>query len=173
MARRLLRATFSISASASDESVDAVVTPWGGGGLSCGVASAIKAVKPDTKMYACEPDTGNAVAASFKEDKRVQVDYKSTFIESAGAPFLFPEMWELGRKLLDGSIVTSVRNTASAIRLLVERNKVVAEGAGALSVAAALEGKAGSGKVVCIVSGASIDNKDLIQILQGKIPEPH
>ena len=75
--------------------------------------------------------------------------------------------------ILGSVVVPGVENTASAIRLLVERNKVVAEGAGAISVAAALEGKAGSGKVVCVVSGASIDNSDLIQILQGKIPEPH
>jgi threonine dehydratase len=153
--------------------VDAVVTPWGGGGLSCGVASAIRAVKPDVKLYACEPETGNALASSFREGKRVEVEYRSTFVESAGAPFLYPEMWDLGKRLLDGSIVTSVEKTASAIRLLAERNKIISEGAGALPVAAALEGKAGSGKVVCVVSGASIDLDEFAMILQGKTPEPN
>ena len=151
--------------------VDAVVTPWGGGGLSCGVASAIRAMKPETKLYACEPNTGNALASSFKAGRIVEVEYNSTFIESAGAPFLFPEMWDLGKRLLDGSIVTSVEKTASAIRLLAERNRVIAEGAGALPVAAALEGKAGGGKVVCVVSGASIDLEKLVKILQGKTPD--
>lgn len=82
-------------------------------------------------------------------------------------------MWELGKRLIDGSLVTSVENTASAIRLLAERNRVIAEGAGALPVAAALEGKAGGGKVVCVVSGASIDLSELAEIYLGKTPQPH
>jgi threonine dehydratase len=150
--------------------VDAVVIPWGGGGLSCGIASAVRALKPDVKLYGCEPDTASPLADSFAAGERVDADYTSTFIESAGAPILWPEMWDLGKSLLDGSLVASVEETASAVRLLAERNRVIAEGASALPVATALSGKAGNGKVVCIVSGGSIDLSKLVKIFQGKIP---
>lgn len=150
--------------------VDTVVIPWGGGGLSCGIASAIKALKPEAKLYGCEPETAAPLASSFAAGRSVEVDYTPTFIESAGAPFLFPEMWELAKVLLDGSLIAGVEETASAVRLLAERNRVIAEGASALPVAAALAGKAGAGKVVCIVSGGSIDLGKLVKIFQGKTP---
>jgi threonine dehydratase len=150
--------------------VDTVVIPWGGGGLSCGIASAIRALKPEVKLYGCEPETANPLASSFAAGQLVDVEYTPTFVESAGAPFLFPEMWNLAKELLDGSLVAGLEETVSAIRLLVERNRVIAEGASALPVAAALAGKAGSGKVVCIVSGGSIDLDKLVKIFQGKIP---
>ncbi len=153
--------------------VDTVVIPWGGGGLSCGIASAVRALKPEVKLYGCEPDTASPLADSFAAGKSVETDYTATFIESAGAPFLWPEMWDLGKRLLDGSLVTSVEKTASVVRLLAERNRIISEGAGALPVAAALEGKAGDGKVVCVVSGASIDLDELALIFQGNIPSPH
>jgi len=151
--------------------VDTVVIPYGGGGLCCGVASAIKALKPKVKVYGCQPDTGAPLTASFKAGKQVDVDFTPSFVESAGSPFLFPEMWGLAKMVLDGSVNASIEDTVSAIRLLAERNRVIAEGAGALSVAAALAGEAGSGKVVCVVSGASIDLDKLVKIFQGKIPE--
>jgi len=149
---------------------DTVIIPYGGGGLCCGVASAIKALKPMVMVYGCQPETGAPLTASFKAGKQVAVDFSSSFVESAGSPFLFPEMWSLAKRVLDGSIDASIEDTVSAIRLLAERNHVIAEGAGALSVAAALTGEAGSGKVVCVVSGASIDMDKLVKILQGKIP---
>jgi threonine dehydratase len=151
--------------------VDSVITPWGGGGLSCGVASAIRALKPDTKLYGSEPKTAAALAASFAADKAVEVDYIPSFIDSAGAALVWNEMWIRAKELLDGSLVVGIEETASAIRLLAERNKIIVEGAGALSVAAALTGKAGTGKVACIISGGSIDFDKLVKIFQGKIPE--
>ena len=151
--------------------VDSIVIPWGGGGLACGIASAIRALKPDTKIYGCEPETAKPLASAFKAGKIVEIEYTSSFIESAGIPIIWPQMWELASKLLDNGLTTSVAKTASAVRLLAERNRVIAEGAGVLSVAAALEGKAGDGKVVCIVSGASIDLEKLVKIFHGKVPE--
>jgi threonine dehydratase len=150
--------------------VDAVVIPYGGGGLACGVASAIRALKPDTKIYACQPETGASLSASFNAGKPVEVNYTSSFVESAGSPIVFPEMWELAKELLDGSLDVSVDDTASAVRLLAERNRIIAEGAGALSVAVALSGKAGKRKIASIVSGASIDLEKLAKIFLGKTP---
>jgi threonine dehydratase len=150
--------------------VDTVVIPYGGGGLACGIASALRALKPDVKIYGCQPETGASLRASFKEGRAVEVNYEPSFVESAGSGFLFPEMWDLAKRLLDGGLTASLEGTASAIRSMAERNKVIAEGAGAVSVAASLAGKAGVGKVVCIVSGASIDTEKLVKILQGKTP---
>ena len=150
--------------------VDAVIVPYGGGALSCGVASAIRALKPDTKLYACEVDTAAPLAASFAAGKPVAVDYIPTFIDGMGGPYVLEEMWPAVRKLLDGSLVVTVREVASAVKLLSERNCVVAEGAGAAPVAAAMAGKAGSGNVVCVVSGGNIDSEKLAKILQGEIP---
>ena len=150
--------------------VDAVVIPFGGGALSTGIASAVRALKPGVKIYAAEVDTAAPLAPSLAAGRPVEVEYKSTFVDGMGAPRLIPEMWPLVSSLLDGSIVVSLRDIADAIRLLVERNRVVAEGAGAAPVAAALTGKAGEGKVVCIVSGGNIDTGKLVKILQGQIP---
>ena len=150
--------------------VDAVLMPWGGGGLACGVASAFRALRPDVKLYGCEVETATPLAASFKAGKQVDVDRTPSFVESIGYPFLLPEMWDLGKQLLDGSLVAGLDDTVSAVRLLAERNKIIAEGASAVSVAAALAGKAGDGKIVCIVTGGEIDLEELANIFQGKKP---
>src|SRR5438067_8978156 len=150
--------------------VDTVIVPYGGGGLSCGIASAIRALKPNVKVYACEVETAAPLAASFAAGEQVQVAYTPTFVDGIGAPTLFPEMWQLARQLLDGSLVVTLAEVAAAIRLLAERNRVIAEGAGAAPVAAALAGKAGGGNVVCVVSGGNIDSGKLAKILQGDVP---
>ena len=155
--------------------VDAVVVPYGGGALSSGIASAIRPQSADVKIYAAEVDAAAPLAPSLAAGRPVEVEYRATFVDGMGAPFLLPEMWPLVSRLLDGSIVVSLEEVAGAIlagaiRLLVERNRVVAEGAGAAPVAAALTGKAGEGKVVCIVSGGNIDTDKLVKILQGQIP---
>lgn len=151
--------------------VDAVLMPWGGGGLSCGVSSAIRALKPDTKLYGCETDTIPCLTAAFEAGKPVDItDYKTSFISGIGVPFVFPEMWELGRQLLDGAFTSSLREVCDSVRLLFEKNKIVAEGASAVTLAAAMAGKAGNGKVVCIISGGNIDTENIIKILKGKIP---
>lgn len=152
------------------EEFDAVVIPYGGGGLSCGVASALRQLRPEVRIYAAEVETGAPLAASLAAGEPVRVDYTSSFVDGIGGPVVFPEMFELSRDLLDGSLVTTLDEVAAAVRLLAERNRVVAEGAGAAGVAAAVAGKAGEGRVVCIVSGGNIDTAKLATILTGRTP---
>jgi threonine dehydratase len=130
----------------------------------------LRALKPDAKLYACEVETGAPLAASLAAGKPVEINHTPSFVDGIGAPFLFPGMWELASQLLDDSLVVGIDEVVSAIRLLAERNCIIVEGAGATSVAAALTGKAGSGKVVCIISGGNIDKSKLVQILEGKVP---
>ena len=150
--------------------IDAIVVPYGGGGLSGGIASAVKSVKPWVKVYGCEVLTAAPLAASLAAGSPQQITHEPSFVDGIGGKSLMPEMWNLARTLLAGSLVMSLREVADAVRLLVERNHIVAEGAGACPVAAALAGKAGSGNVVCIVSGGNIDPSDLAKILQGDLP---
>lgn len=150
--------------------VDAVIIPYGGGGLSCGIAAALRGLKSGTRVFACEVETAAPLAASLAAGKPVEVNYTPSFVDGMGAPFLFPEMWQLARQLLAGSLVVTLAEVAEAIRLLAERNSVIAEGAGAGPVAAALAGQAGGGKVVCVVSGGNIDIEKLVKIFQGEIP---
>jgi threonine dehydratase len=147
--------------------VDAVVIPYGGGGLSCGIASALRALKPAIRIFAAEVATAAPFAASLAVGRPTTVEYHPSFVDGIGAPVVFPEMWRLAKDLLDGSLVASLEEVAAAIRLLVERNRVVAEGAGATSVASALSGRAGAGRIVCIVSGGNIDASRLARILDG------
>lgn len=153
--------------------VDAVIVPYGGGGLCCGVASALRALRPGVRVYAAEVETAAPLAASWAAGRPVEVPYTPSFVDGIGAPRVFPEMWEAARHLLAGSLVASLREIADAVRLLLERNHVVAEGAGAAPVAAALAGgRSGLDrkKVACVVSGANIDPAKLVRILQGEVP---
>jgi threonine dehydratase len=146
--------------------VDAVVIPYGGGGLSCGIASAIRALRPQTRIYACEVETACPLSASLAAGEPRTVNYRPSFVDGIGGKSLLSGMWPTVRELLDGSLVMRLADVESALRLLVERNRVVAEGAGATAVAAALSGRAGHGKVVCVVSGGNIDSAVLARILQ-------
>jgi threonine dehydratase len=150
--------------------VDAVITPYGGGGLSCGVAAAFRHFKPDTKCFAAEVETAAPLSASFAVGEMVEVEHIPSFVDGIGAPYLFPEMWAFCQQLLDGALVSTLEEIAASIRLLADRNSVIAEGAGAASVAAAISGQAGRGKVVCVVSGGNIDAGKLAKILSGEIP---
>ncbi len=145
--------------------VDAVVIPFGGGGLSSGIASAIRALKPDTRIYAVEVETAAPLAASLRVGEPVAVDYRPSFVDGIGGKSVLPDIWPRVRDLLDDSLVVSLAEIWAAIRLLAERQRVIAEGAGAASVAAALAGKAGGGKVVCVVSGGNIEREILAGIL--------
>jgi len=145
--------------------VDAIIAPYGGGGLSCGVASAMRALAPGCKVYAAEVATAAPLAPSLEAGRPVQVDYEPSFVDGIGSPEVFPEMFELAQELLDGSLVASLEDVTAAVRLLAERARIVAEGAAATSVALALNGAAGDGKVVCIVSGGNIDASKLAEIL--------
>jgi threonine dehydratase len=150
--------------------VDAVIVPWGGGGLLTGIASAMKAKRPQTLVYAAEPETGAPVTAALAAGAPVPIEYTRSFVDGAGARTLIPGVWEHAQALLDGSFAVTLDDAAAAIRLLAERLRVIAEGAGALAVAAAVAGRAGSGNVVCIVSGGNIDPQVLAQILSGQTP---
>lgn len=150
--------------------VDAVVIAYAGGGLSCGVASAIREIKPKVKLFAAEVSTGAPFAASLARGRPVVVDYEPTFVDGIGAPRVFNEMFDLAARLLDGSLVSTPAAIADAVRLIAERNHVITEGAGAASVAAALDGRAGGGTVACVVSGGNIDTGKLVNILQGGVP---
>jgi threonine dehydratase len=150
--------------------VDSIVVPFGGGGLSCGIASAIRALKPNTKVFACEAETAAPLAPSLAAGSMQEVTYTPSFVDGIGSSSPLPDMWPLVSRLLDGSIVMSLAEIAAALKLLIERNRVVAEGAGASSVAAALSGNAGRGKVVAVVSGGNIDSMKLVKVLKGEVP---
>jgi threonine dehydratase len=147
---------------------DAVVIPWGGGGLTTGIASAIKQIRPETKIYAVEPETAAPLTATLAGGgEPVPVEYEASFVDGAGSRALLPRMWELARPLVDGAQAVPLSDTATAVRLLAERARVIAEGAGALAVAAALSGEFDGGKVVAVVSGGNIDFSTLTRILVG------
>jgi threonine dehydratase len=146
---------------------DAVVIPVGGGGLTVGIASAIKAVSPQTKIYTAEPETGAALSAALAAGQPVDVDYEASFVDGAGSRRVLDPMWPRLQEVVDGAIAVPLADARSAVRTLAERVRVVAEGAGALATAAALAGRAGSGRVVCIVSGGNINLATLAEILGG------
>ena len=149
---------------------DAVLIPWGGGGLTVGIASAIKAQRPNVKIYAVEQETAAPLNATLEAGSPQEVEYRHSFIDGAGARAVLPKMWALGQPLLDGAYRVSLDETAAAIRMLAERTRVIAEGAGALAPAAALSRRAGEGKLVCVVSGGNIDFSTLSVILAGGTP---
>jgi threonine dehydratase len=154
--------------------VEAVLVPFGGGGLSCGIASAIRALRQQTRVYACEVATAAPLSPSLAAGSPQVIAYTPSFVDGIGSRSVLPEMWPLASSLLAGALVASLDEVAGAIRLLAERNRVIAEGAGATPVAAALSGRAGSGKVVCVVSGGNIDASTLARILgEGTIPGHH
>jgi threonine dehydratase len=136
----------------------AVITAIGGGGLITGIGSAIKAIKPDVKIFGAEPETAAPAALSFeKGSPQVFENWKASFVDGAGGQSMFPRMWERMKPVVDDYIVVTLDETKNAMRLLAEKARVIAEGAGALSVAAALSGKAGQGSIVAVVSGGNID----------------
>jgi threonine dehydratase len=149
---------------------EAVVVPYGGGGLVTGIASALRAVRPETRVYAVEPETGAALNAALAAGAPAEIDYRPSFVDGAGSPRVLPGMFTRVRELIDGAFTASLEETAAAVRLLAERTRVVAEGAGALAPAAALAGHAGEGRVVCVVSGGNINLSTLAPILAGKTP---
>jgi threonine dehydratase len=150
--------------------VDTVVIPWGGGGLSCGIATAIRAKRPTTRIYAAEVATAAPLSPSLGAGTPKEVTYTPSFVDGIGAPRVYPEMLELGRKLLDGALVSTPAEIAAAVRLIAERTRTIAEGAGAAALAAVLAGRAGAGRIVCVVSGGNIDGHKLATILEGGVP---
>jgi threonine dehydratase len=144
---------------------DAVVIPFGGGGLTVGIASAVKALSPETKIYTAEPETGAAFSAAFAAGEPVEIPYEASFVDGSGSRRVLDTMWPRLQPLVDGAFAVPIADAADAVRVLAERIRVIAEGAGALAPAAALAGRAGTGKVVCIVSGGNINLAKLAEIL--------
>jgi threonine dehydratase len=152
---------------------DAIVVPYGGGGLACGIAAALAdggATRTRPRVFACEVETAAPLAASLRAGAPTPAAYAPSFIDGIGAKNIADEMWPLASSLLERSLLVSPAAIAEAVRLIAERARVIAEGAGAAAVAAALSGEAGTGKVVCVVSGGNIDASKLCVILQGGVP---
>jgi threonine dehydratase len=150
--------------------VETVLVPFGGGGLSCGIAAALRGVAPAARVLACEVETAAPLTASLTAGAPTAIAHRPSFVDGIGGKSVLAEMWPLASTLLAGSLVVSLEDIAAAIRLLVSRARLVAEGAGAASVAAALSGRAGTGAIVCVVSGGNIDPAKLATILGGKVP---
>ena len=138
--------------------VECIIAAFGGGGLSCGIAAAMKERSPQVKVFAAEPETAAPLARSLAMGSAQKFpDWKASWVDGCGGKSVFPRMWDLAHHLLAGSIVCTLEEIRQALRLLAERNHVIAEGAGACAVAAGLSGKCGSRKVACVVSGGNID----------------
>ena len=146
---------------------DAIVIPFGGGGLTVGIASAVRALRPEVRVSTAEPATGAALAAALPAGEPVDVEYTASFVDGSGSRRVLDSMWPRVQPLVDGAFTVPIADAAAAVRTLAGRARVVAEGAGALALAAALAGRAGTGKVVCIVSGGNINLGKLSEILQG------
>jgi threonine dehydratase len=147
--------------------VATVVTALGGGGLITGVASAVRAKKPNVRIFVAEPETAAPYARSLQLGKpSVFEEWEASFVDGAGGKSVFPRMWERMRGLVDGSVVVTLDETRHAMRVLAERARVIAEGAGALPVAAALSGTIGDGPIVALVSGGNIDLATFCEAVQ-------
>lgn len=138
--------------------VDTIVAALGGGGLLAGIGSVMRARKPSVKIYAAEPETAAPLELSLRRGEACRFDaWQPSFVDGAGGKSVLPTMWPLLKELVDGSIVMSLDDIASAMRKTADRIHVVAEGAGGTAIAAALSGRAGTGKIVAVVSGGNID----------------
>ena len=148
--------------------VDCVVAGFGGGGLSCGIAAALKARGHKAKVFAAEPETAAPLARSLAAGSPQSFpNWKASFVDGCGGKSVFPRMWDLAHHLLAGSIVCTLEETRRTMRIVAERNRVISEGAGACAVAAGLSGKCGSGKIVCVVSGGNIDLAKFSELVTG------
>ena len=159
-------ATIGLELLEDSPDVDAVLVPWGGGGLACGIASALRALRPATRVYAVEVADAAPLTASFASGGPATIAPARSFVDGIGGKSVLPEMWQLARTLLAGVLTVSVAEVAAAIRLLAESNRIIAEGAGAAAVAAALNGVPNARTIACIVSGGNIDTSKLTEILR-------
>jgi len=150
--------------------VAAVVAPYGGGGLSCGIAAGLRALRPDARVWAAEVDTAAPLSASLAAGEARAIEHRASFVDGIGGRSVLAEMWPLASSLLAGALVVPLAEVAAAVRTLATRARVVAEGAGAAALAAALTGRAGGGPTACVVSGGNIDPSKLATILAGGIP---
>jgi threonine dehydratase len=149
---------------------DAVVVPFGGGGLACGIGSVMRGLNPGVRVIVAESEAAQPAAAALAAGRPVQVPHRQSFVDGMGSTTVLDEMWPLIRAIVDHAACASFGQIAAAIRLLADRHHVIAEAAGAASVAAALAGQCGKGNIVCIVSGGNIDASKLGAILNGQSP---
>ena len=150
--------------------VDAILVPWGGGGLACGIASAVRALRASTRVYPVEVETAAPLTASFAAGKAVTITPAPSFVDGMGGKSVFPSMWPLADELLEHPLVVSVQQIADGVKLLAERARIVSEGAGAAPLAAALAHPVTARRIVCVVSGGNIDAARLATILEGRVP---
>jgi threonine dehydratase len=149
---------------------DAVVVPFGGGGLICGIGSVMRRLKPAVKMILVESEAAQPAAAALRNGRPVQVPHRQSFVDGMGSTTVLGEMWPLLRQVADQAACVSFAQIVDAIRLLASRHHVIAEAAGAASLACAMAGQAGKGNVVCIISGGNMDAAKLGAILNGQSP---
>jgi threonine dehydratase len=159
--------TIGLELSEQLDDFDTVVIPWGGGGLTTGIASAVKQLRPRTRVVTAEPETAAPVAAALRAGRPVKIDFAPSFVDGAGGRALLPTMWERAGELVDEGVAVPLDDVADAVRLLATRARVVAEGAGALALAAALKR---DDRCICIVSGGNIDAAVLARVLAGETP---
>jgi threonine dehydratase len=164
-------ATIGVEILAQWPDVEAILVPFGGGGLACGIACAVRAIRPQVKIIACELASAHPLKSAFDAGAPAQTSHEAGFVSGVGAGSVLPEMWPLARSMIDEVITVSLAQVAQAIRLLAENNRIVAEGAGAVSVAAALSAQYAETKVCAVVSGGNIDGDVLATILQGHLPD--
>ena len=149
------------------DAFDTVITPWGGGGLTTGIASAVKALRPGVHIVTAEPETAAPLAAAMRAGEPTEIEFRPSFVDGAGGRALLPTMWERARELVDEAVAVPLDEVADAMRLLAARAHVVAEGAGALALAAARHRE---DRCVCVVSGANVDAAVLAEVLLGETP---
>jgi threonine dehydratase len=149
---------------------DAIAVPFGGGGLICGIGSVMRRLKPSVRMIVVESEAAQPAAAALKNGGPVTVPHVKSFVDGMGSTTVLPEMWPLLKVIADAATSVSFTEIAAAVRILAQRHHVVAEGAGGASLAAATAGRAGSGNIVCIISGGNIDPAKLAAILSGQNP---
>ncbi len=150
--------------------LDTVLVPWGGGGLACGIASAVRALRPTCQVLAVEIESGAPLGAALAAGHPVEVDYRPSWVDGIGSRTVMAGMLERAQALLAGTVTVSLQEVEDAVRLLAQRAHIVAEGAGAAPLAAAMTGRAGGGRLACVVSGGSIDLDVLARIMLGQRP---
>jgi threonine dehydratase len=163
-------ATIGVEILAQWPDVEAILVPFGGGGLACGIACAVRAIKPAVKIIACELASAHPLKSAFDAGAPTQTSHEAGFVSGVGFGAVLPEMWPLAKSMIDEVITVSLAQVARAIMLLAENNRIVAEGAGAVSVAAALSAQYAETKVCAVISGGNIDREILATILQGRMP---
>ncbi len=164
-------ATIALEVTERVPDVRTIIVPYGGGGLACGIAAGIRALGHRARVIACEAETSTPLTQSLAAGMPMTISHTRSFVDGMGGKSVFAEMWPIARELIAGTVTVSLDEIADALRILVERHRVVAEGAGAAPVAAAAKFAADEGPVVCIASGGNIDTATLATILSGRTPE--